>query len=143
MRDLSTNLHVARVQDGDDVHVIQYRRPTNEEMVTYQASLFVRKGNKLVSRVAEMRLKFGARILVGFEKGTFGYEGKPFSCDPLDPDYRENWKDLILQSAWDVVSAIGKHAFEGTTVVGETPEFGLEDELKDLFDEESDPTQAR
>jgi hypothetical protein len=144
MRDLSTSEYTAKVQDGDEVHEIYYRRPGNDEIAAYQASLFERKGNKLIPKAAQARLKFGARIIIGFKKGTFGFGGKFIASDPKDSDYREDWKKLLVDKVPDIVSAVGRHAFEGTNVMEESRmEIANADDFLELFEEESnsDPSQ--
>lgn len=138
MRDLSSNIYEATVKDGDENHVILYRRPTNQEHAAYGATLMKRRGRKIVSSIMEARVKFGLRIIEGFKKGTIGYAGRPISSDPGDPDYREDWKKLLEDHLPDVVGAIGRHAFEGTMVVVD----GIESILDDLeeFEDDSDPT---
>lgn len=118
MRDLSESIYKATVIDGDEKHVIFYRRPDQKEIAAYQASLFERKGNKIIPKAAEARTKFGARIITGFEKGSFGYAGKAFASDPADPDYREDWKKLLVDKVPDIIGAVGRFAFEATSVIG-------------------------
>jgi hypothetical protein len=148
VRDLSSNIYTAKVRDGDEVHTLTYRRPTNQEHAAYGASLTQRKGGKLINRVMETRLKFGLRILVGFEKGTMGFQGQLISSDPEDSDYYSDWKNLLEQAVPDIVSAIGRQAFEGTQVV--TPDdFDLDSEIESLVTEldevepESDPSISK
>lgn len=116
MRDFAAEKNVAQIRDGisGDVHEIYFRLPTNEERAAYQNGLFQRSGRKLLTRVLENRIKFGGRIIVGFKKGTIGINGQPFSSEPEDPAYREDWKNLLIQSAPDIVSAVAVTAFEGT-----------------------------
>jgi len=118
MRDLSAQKNIVEIQDGisGDVHEMHYRPPTTEEIAAYQNGLFERRGRKLRSRITENRLKYGARILTGFKKGTFGCDGRPFASDPADPDYREDWKEQLVKNAPDVVCAVALVAFESTGV---------------------------
>lgn len=132
MRDLSTDIYEASVQDGDEVHVLSYRRPTNQEHAAYGAALMRREGGKLLNRVVETRVKFGLRILTGFKKGSLGIQGKPISSDENDPDYYADWKNLLEKYVPDVVAAVGRHAFEGTQVVQGQLDFESEIELDDL-----------
>ncbi len=137
MRDITERNYKATVLDGDEKHVFFYRRPDNKEIAAYQSSLFERKGNKLIPKAAEARTKFGARILIGFEKGSLGINGKAISSDPNDEDFRGDWKELLVKYLPDVVAAVGRHAFEGTGVISDTPNFEIgeeeldEDELPD------------
>ena len=137
MRDIMESKYKATVIDGDEKHVFYYRRPSNKEIVAYQASLFERRGNKIIPKAAETRTKFGARILIGFEKGTFGADGKLFSSDVGDGDYRPDWKEILVEHVPDIVAAVGRFAFEGVSVVGGDAE-GFE--LADEADLDLDPT---
>lgn len=134
MRDITERTYEATVIDGDEKHVFYYRRPSNPEIGSYQSSLFVRKGNKIIPKAAETRTKFGARILTGFKKGTLGANGKLISSDPNDPDFRADWKEMLVEFVPDIVAAVGRYAFEGTTVVnGNAEGFELgEEELDEL-----------
>lgn len=136
MRDITERIYKATVVDGDEKHVFLYRRPTNKEIGAYQAALFERKGNKIIPKAAEARTKFGARILTGFEKGTLGANGKVISSDPNDPDFRADWKELLVEFVPDIVAAVGRHAFEGTAVQGSNVD-ALEIGTEDLEDEQS------
>lgn len=118
MRDLSALQNTAQIQDGmsGDVHEIHYRNPSVEEIAAYGNGLFERRGRALRSRAVQNRLKYGSRIIVGFRKGTIGCDGRPFSSDPHDPDYREDWKELLVKNAPDIVCAVAMAAFESTGV---------------------------
>lgn len=115
MRDLTAK-NTIEINDGisGDVHEIYYRTPTNEERAAYLAGAVQRKGKKILNRVFENRLKFGAKIITGFKKGTIGKDGKAFSCDENDEDYREDWMDLLVSEAGDIVAAVGASVFEMT-----------------------------
>lgn len=116
MRDLTAAKNVIEINDGasGDVHEIYYRMPTNEERAAYQNSVFAVKGRKVKARIFENRLKFGARVITGFRKGTLGIDGKPFACEENDPDYRADWKDQLVRNAGDIVTSVGAFVFEGT-----------------------------
>ncbi|MEM5787186.1 MAG: hypothetical protein AAGU11_07690 [Syntrophobacteraceae bacterium] len=116
MRDFAAQRNVLDIQDGitGDVHEIYYRMPTNEERAAYQNGVFERRGQKLKSRIFENRLKFGARIITGFAKGTLGIDGKAFSAETGEPDYRADWKDLLVRHAGDIVASVAAVVFEST-----------------------------
>jgi hypothetical protein len=130
MRDLSALKNIVEIQDGisGDVHEIHYRNPSVEEMAGYQNGLFERRGRKLRNKIFENRLKYGGRIITGFEKGSFGCDGKPLASDPSDPDYREDWKEQLVKNAPDVVCAVAMVAFESTGVSREAELEGPLDE---------------
>ncbi|MHC1727955.1 MAG: hypothetical protein AB9866_18460 [Syntrophobacteraceae bacterium] len=116
MRDFAAERNTLEIHDGTsgDVHEIHYRMPSNEERAAYQNGAFERRGQKIRSRIFENRLKFGARIITGFRKGTLGIDGKAFSADSDDPDFRQDWKDLLMRHAGDVVACVGACIFEST-----------------------------
>jgi hypothetical protein len=146
MRNLSNRTYTAVIQDGDEQHRIQYRRPTNKELHAYHAYLFKKEGNKILNRSGEARFKFGQLIITGFEPGTFGIEVNdelvPLSCNSGDPGYRENWKEILCESVPDIVAAVGQFAFESVSVVRDNAnELSLVDEFSSLFDgEEENPS---
>jgi len=117
MRDLTATRNTAVITDSisGDTHEVYYRRPTNREMVGFQNNAFKRKGNRIENRLFETRLLYGSKIVTGFRKGTLGCHGKPIASDPNDPDYREDWLQLIVDHAPDVVAVVAMIAFEGTT----------------------------
>lgn len=131
MRDFGAEKNVIEIRDGisGDVHEIYYRPPTNQELAAYQNGLFERSGKKLRNKIFDTRLKFGARIITGFKKGTLGMDGDAFASDAADPDYRSDWKDLLLKHAPDIVSTVAVAAFEGTGVNREAVE--IEDPLEE------------
>jgi hypothetical protein len=121
MRDLSNPIYQLNVRDGDEVHTFYYRRPTNQEHVAYRASMFKRVKNKIISTVGQARYDFGKRVVTGFDKGTmcdgFNADGSPnlFSCATEDPDYRDDWKELIGKTLPDIFAIIGEYVFEQQT----------------------------
>lgn len=139
MLDLGAQRNVVEIRDGisGTVHEMHYRPPTNAEIASYQSGLFERKGRKLKNRVHETRVKYGLKILTGFKKGSLGINGKPFSCDPEDPDYRADWKELLSQGAPMIIAAVAQAAFEGTGVAQDDVELLDEDEVEE---EPEDPT---
>ena len=124
MRDLMAERNIAMIQDGisGDVHEIYYRSPRPEEIAAYQTGMFQRKGNNLVSRVAQQRMKWGGKIITGFRKGTIGADGKVIASDPNDPDYRSDWMELLKKGMPDVVMAVATAAFDRTEVTQEEPD---------------------
>ncbi len=116
MRDFAAERNTLEIQDGmtGDTHEVYYRMPGNEERAAYQNGAFERRGQKIRSRIFENRLKFGARLITGFAKGTIGIDGKMISSDPDDPDYRQDWKDLLVRHAGDIVASVAASVFEAT-----------------------------
>lgn len=92
---------------------LAYRMPTTQEMVQYQARQVKREGGKVILKPFETRLKFGLEILTGIRDGDFGYNGKPVSCNPQSADYKENWKEMLKESAADIITTLAVTVFEG------------------------------
>jgi hypothetical protein len=139
MRDLTNPTYSVRVSDGDMIHKFFYRMPGNDELSAYQAGLFQRRGHKIVPRTAEMRLKFGKRVLLGFEEGTLGADGKLIASEKTSPNYCPAWKDILVTNRPDIVSSIGRHVFESVSVVGESGiEMGMDEALQAILTEEGE-----
>ena len=130
MRDFAAERNILEIQDGitGDVHEIHYRMPTNEERAAYQNGVFERRGQKIKSRIFENRLKFGARIITGFAGRTLGIDGRAMSADPGNPDYRQDWKDLLVRHAGDIVASVAASVFEATGTAREAEPEGPLDE---------------
>ncbi len=135
MRDLAATRNVAMVKDavGGTVHELYYRTPTTSERVKFRSALFERKGNKIINRALSTQEKFGAIILEGFKKGTFGVEGKAISSDPGDPDFYEGWKEMITGAAPELLAVVARVAFDGAEAVTprESPAEIVVEELED------------
>ncbi|MEN6477856.1 MAG: hypothetical protein ABFC75_07710 [Rectinema sp.] len=133
MRDLAAEKFVAEITDGrsGDTHELYYRQPSNEEIAAYQARLVTRRGNKLTMNIHETRLKYGAKILTGFKKGTIGLNGRAISSEEIDPDYYADWKKVLVEKAPDLVCAVAIAAFDGTGLKQEAAEIEapLEDDI--------------
>lgn len=129
MRDLAERRHVAVIFDGQsgDSHEIYYRRPTTEELAGYQNGMLRRSGKRVLLKTFEQRLAMGRRVITGIKKGTLGYEGRPFSSEPDDPDYREDWLSILVSEAPDIVAAVAVAAFESTGVSREEVEIPLDE----------------
>lgn len=119
MRDLGTKQNKVVINDGRSGTTITllYRNPTTAEEITYQNSLFRRKGNKLVANVADTRLEFALKILEGFNDGDFGFDGKPISSVPGSATYREDWKKLLQENAANIMAVFAVAVFENTRPV--------------------------
>lgn len=117
---------------------IYYREPTTEERAVYSNQTISRKGRKVKVQVGETRQKFGVRIMSGFRDGDFvaPKDGKPvpIASDKDSPNYAENWKDLVLKHASDIIELLAAHVFEGSAEVEDGD--GLDDD--DLVDEGED-----
>ncbi len=117
-RILGEERHALAVQDPVSGSVIRlyYRRPTSEERVAYQLSAYQIEGGERRFRLGETRLKFGLKILLGFEAGDFliRENGEPV---PLDPARHEDWQEQVARHAPDLVAYLAQQVFEGLRVV--------------------------
>lgn len=141
MRDLGSNTYKRRLRGFGDEHYLLIRRPTCEEHAAYGASLIQRRGGNILMRAIQTRIKFGAKLLVGFSKGTFGLNGKAIASDPQDPDYYPDWKELLVKEAPDIVADVARDAFEGTKVVTDDGS-SLDEDIDALLGEFDDEVPA-
>ncbi|ACL05236.1 conserved hypothetical protein [Desulfatibacillum aliphaticivorans] len=110
--------------------VLFYRTPLPSEMAAYHNETVRRKGKKLEVRVAQARLKYGEKILVGFRDGDFARAVKeneevktvPMASDPNSPNYCQDWKDQVMKNASDLVMLLAGHVFDSSAEVEETDE---------------------
>jgi hypothetical protein len=104
--------------------VVFYSTPLASQIKAYRQASIKRKGDKVVMNTFDPALKYGLEILTGFEEGAFGYDGKPISADPASPNYREDWKNLLAETAADIVTIVAAVAFDGVKV--EKTDSGIE-----------------
>ena len=102
--------------------IVYYATPTARQIRAYQQSSIQRKGNKVVMNSFDPALKYGQEIITGIGEGCFGYDGKIISSDPGSPDYREDWKALLAESAADVITLLARHVFDGLRAAKDTLE---------------------
>lgn len=111
---------------------LHYRLPDTRERVGYNNMFVRRQGNKVKMQATEARLKYGAKILLGFRAGDFAdADGRPLASDPGEPGYREDWKDLVCAHAADIVEQLAIRVFDAPVSIGED-----EDDDNDAADEE-------
>jgi hypothetical protein len=103
---------------------IYYATPTAPQVKAYRQQSIRRKGNKVVLDSFDPALKYGLEIITGFDEGCFGYDGAPISSDPASPAYREDWKELLKETAADIVTMVAHIAFDG--VKAEKGDGGIE-----------------
>jgi hypothetical protein len=104
--------------------VVFYATPQASQVKAYRQASIKRKGDKVVMNTFDPALKYGLEILTGFEEGAFGFDGKPISADPESPNYREDWKALLAETASDIVTIVAAVAFDGVKV--EKADSGIE-----------------
>ncbi|MFA4871375.1 MAG: hypothetical protein WC623_24465 [Pedobacter sp.] len=119
MRDLKLSdknkIGIFDARSGTDIE-LYYRTPTTSEEVEYQHLLVKRQGRKVIINPFEARLEMGLRILTGFSEGSFGIDGKAISSEPENPNYKENWKDLLKETASDIITTFAFTIFEGARI---------------------------
>jgi hypothetical protein len=118
-RILGEDRHQMAIQDpvSGSAITLYFRRPTSEERVAYQLSVFHLEGGDRRLRLSETRLKFGLDILMGFEAGDFVIQENGEAV-PLDPGRHPDWKEHLARHAPDLVSYLGQQVFEGLRVLG-------------------------
>jgi hypothetical protein len=123
---LGEERHRLAIQDpvSGSVITLTYRRPTTEERVAYQLSVFHLDGGEQRLRLSETRLRFGLEIVLGFESGDFLIQENGEAVK-LDPDRHSDWKERLAEHAPDLVSYLAQQVFEGLRVVARGgPEWG-------------------
>ncbi len=130
MLDLNAKHNVAEITQHGTTHEFYYRTPLTDDVVGFQAEGLQRKGGKIINRLVQARIKFGALVLIGFKTGTIGFDGKAISSDPADKkNYRKDWKELLVQAAPQLVGAVGMAAFEGVSMGGQAQEMEIVSDL--------------
>jgi hypothetical protein len=107
-------LVIADSRSGESLG-LYYRTPTPQEEVAYRSKVFSRKGKKLLINV-KLKARFALDILTGLREGDWGYQGKAISSESTSPDYREDWKDLLNETAQHILIVLAEAIFEGTRV---------------------------
>ena len=112
---------------------IYYSTPTATQVKSYRQQSVRRKGNKVVVDNFGPALSFGLEIITGFDEGVFGFDGKPISSDPASPNYREDWKSLLAETAADIVTMVAHIAFDGVKAGKGDAEFEFEGEAEEIL----------
>ena len=120
---------------GVDVGVY-HREPTTVEIHQYNNEAVRRKGTNVKLRYSKAQFKFGAKILKGIVDGDFSVPGPdkklvPVSSDPASPNYKQDWKALLLKRAPAVVITLGAAIFGGTEAIDEAEDIDDEDDSED------------
>ena len=92
---------------------IYYSTPTASQIRSYRQQSVRRKAGKVIVDTFGPALKCGLEIITGFDEGAFGYDGSPISSDLGSPNYRKDWKELLEETAADVVTLVAQIAFDG------------------------------
>ena len=112
----NNKLRIADTRSGSEI-MLFYRNPTTDEEVSYRDGLFTLQGKKTVYKPYESRLALGQKIVTGFREGDFSVDGKPLSSDPTSPSYYADWKQLLVDTASDLLMALATAVFEGALLV--------------------------
>lgn len=95
-----------------------YRMPTTQERAAYSNEAYQRKRNKVVSRLSETRLKYGARILIGIRDGDFVVMRNgtqvPIASDGASPNFDAQWKNHVVKDAADLVEVLAATVFDSS-----------------------------
>lgn len=92
---------------------LYYRLPSTKERVAFNKACFKQQNGKLVNQVVAARAAAGELVLTGFREGDFSFAGQPISSDPASPHYRKDWKQLVKETAGDLLITLGLTVFEG------------------------------
>jgi hypothetical protein len=102
--------------------VFQYREPTAEERIKYNAKIATLFRNRTpgdespIEEISKIQFETGFEILTGFKASGIPIN---ISSDPAAPDYNSDWKKLISGRATDLVIQLGRHVFESGGYVPE------------------------
>lgn len=115
---------------------LTYRMPTTRERAAYTNESFSRQRNKLVTRLVETRLKYGAQILTGIRDGDFAVEKdgaiQALSSNAASKFYNPGWKEKVAEFAPYLIEALASAVFEGAAEVQSEPACSAgEEDLED------------
>lgn len=110
--------------DGKPTRIgLFYRFPSTEERQDYFNNLQYRDddSSELVDQALTTRVEFGLKILTGFTEESFEdalEDGSivPVSSDPASEHYRADWKNIVEQTAADIVSVLAMQVFERSAI---------------------------
>ena len=128
------------VDAGTGVEILfNYRRPTNNERLTYQRKAVKTKGSKIVLRSAATARELITPLISSFRFPSpdpdtqirvevEGGELVPLSCDAGDPGYVEKWRAVLDKAVPAMLETLGNKVFAGVAEEGELVEFEYGDE---------------
>lgn len=102
-----------------------YRKPKSSEYIQYQSSIIHNIVNKKnVEDAQKIQIEWVLKFLIGFKKGSFVINGKEIASDKSDPDYYEEWKELLKEEEAPLLLTIAKEIIgEPNYVIKENPLF--------------------
>lgn len=93
-----------------------YALPTNTQRLGYQNASVERKGGRIINHTIEARQKYGLEILSGVKAGGLEVqedgEWVPLITEKGQDGYREDWKDIVLEQASDLVELLAAQVFD-------------------------------
>mgnify|MGYP003418794251 CR=1 len=101
------------------------REPGTDERLKYLASIARKINGKILSGLEEKfkaKYEFGCELITGFPennsdgKPQFQFEEKPVSSDKSSPNYREDWRELILPLFMNPIMIYSTKIFDGIDV---------------------------
>ena len=103
---------------GNGVAVFYTRNILPSERVKYLGSL-IKKDEKGVTFLDnEVRLQNGSEILTGIEDNYFqDSDGTFIASDKHSPNYKEDWKELIIKHASELVMMVAVQMFESNRIL--------------------------
>ena len=112
--DVSENTLVISDAISGGTVAFRYRLPSTEERVEYRRDCLRKdeENDTVVFDADGARQKHGMNILTGIREGDFTAAGTPVSSDPESDHYRPDWKDLVAETASDLVAALAMTVFE-------------------------------
>jgi len=109
--------------------VFYYRDLTSKDRIRHLTAKFGRTGDgKLVNRHYSACIESATEVLTGIRTGDFNYGDGPLSSTQGEDGYREDWKELLVEMAGDLLFLVGNDLFEpriapqllqGVEIVGE------------------------
>lgn len=107
---------------SDSAITLYYRMPTTRERQDYQNMAVSRRGNKLDFKQAEARLKFGMKIIEGFDVGDFERLDEsgnyvPIASNPALLSYYPEWKTFVEENGADLVMLLAGHVFDASAAL--------------------------
>ena len=93
-----------------------YAMPSTAQRVAFETSAYSREGDTLIDESASARIDAAIGIVTGWEPAGYfvDVDGKAISTNPASPDYREDWRDLLKETASDILDVVGRIVFQGT-----------------------------
>jgi hypothetical protein len=147
MRDLTpTDKNIMRIYDvaSGTPCDIYYRTPTTQDRVAYNSAIAnqvlqakdLKEPGKIKEAMAAMmdiQIKEAAKLITAIGEDCFGVDGKPISSDPDNKNYYDKWREILMDSASDIILTFAK------TLLGE-PNFVVKPDF--LSSKSSDNSHA-